>query len=51
VAAVPTYVAQLQQQLETGMKSGWMPPRITLRNTPARFAALAAGDSVTNPLC
>jgi uncharacterized protein (DUF885 family) len=50
LAAMPTTVAQLQQQLEKSIKSGWMPPRITLRNVPVQFAALAAGNAGTNPL-
>jgi uncharacterized protein (DUF885 family) len=50
LAAVPTYVVQLQQQMETGQKAGWMPPRVTLRNVPAQFATLASGDPANNPL-
>jgi uncharacterized protein (DUF885 family) len=48
--ALPNYVEQLTAQLEIGMKSGWMPPRITLRDVPAQFAPLADADVDRNPL-
>jgi uncharacterized protein (DUF885 family) len=48
--ALPVYVAQLSQQLETGMSTGWTPPRITLRNVPSQFEPLADSDPPRNAL-
>ena len=50
LAALPTYLKQLTAQLQTGMDSGWMPPRVTLRNVPTQFAPLADADPAVNPL-
>jgi uncharacterized protein (DUF885 family) len=48
--AMPEYVRQLTQILRTGMRSGWMPPRITLRNVPSQFDGLASADPSINPM-
>jgi uncharacterized protein (DUF885 family) len=50
LAAVPAYLQQLTAQLQAGIDSGWMPPRITLRNVPDQLGSLADPEPGHNPL-
>ncbi len=48
--AVPTYIEQLTQRLVTAIESGWVPPRITLRNLGSQFDAIADPNPARNPM-
>src|SRR5258706_5193020 len=48
LAALPGYAAGVIARLQAGIDSRWMPPRITLRNVPGQFAALADPDLAEN---
>lgn len=50
LAATPAHLQQLTAMLRAGMASGWMPPRVVLRNVPAQFDGVASADPAHNPL-
>jgi uncharacterized protein (DUF885 family) len=47
--ALPRAMAQLTARMEQGIKSGWMPPRISMERVPGQFAALAGAEVTKTP--
>jgi uncharacterized protein (DUF885 family) len=50
LAALPTWVDQEIALLQDGLKRGYTPPKITLRDVPKQIADLTPGDALASPL-
>lgn len=50
LAALPTYLRQLQALLDAGRLAGWMPPKVAVQRLPGQFDALLVADPARNPL-
>jgi uncharacterized protein (DUF885 family) len=48
--ALPTYVEQQQALLQEGLKRGYTPPKLMLRDVPKQIADLIPADALTSPL-
>jgi uncharacterized protein (DUF885 family) len=48
--ALPTYVEQQQALLQEGLKRGYTPPRLMLRDVPKQIADLIPADPLASPL-
>jgi len=47
--ALPRLVQQTTSTLETGIKSGWMPPRVAMQRVPGQIATFITADVVASP--
>jgi uncharacterized protein (DUF885 family) len=48
--ALPAYVEQQQALLQEGLKRGYTPPKLMLRDVPKQFADLIPADPLASPL-
>jgi uncharacterized protein (DUF885 family) len=48
--ALPAYVAQQQSLLQEGLKRGYTPPKLMLRDVPKQIADVISGDPLASPL-
>ena len=48
--ALPRLIEQTTQILQTGMKSGWMPPRVSMVRAPGQITPFTVADVTASPL-
>ncbi len=48
--AMPRAMRQGIAMMEAGMRSGWMPPKVSMELVPAQLSGFAAGDVTASPL-